>query len=1358
MTKKGMGLLLLMGILIITIYPHTANPLPYGNVLFVDDDFTPDPSNNKFNDIQAAINAANDGDIIYIFEGIYEGNIWVDKELRIIGEAAGKVVIDGNGRNYAVNIVQNNVIVENLTINNGIVAGIGTGIYSDNVNVTIKNCIIHGTKEYGLEILSDSVTVINCTIYGTHVGIKISATNVTLAHSSVYETEWGIVVEGAENCVLQNTEIHDIENKSIKVQDSEDVLIKNVTAFDSFCGLWLKNASDSTVISSNFSDNRIGIRIEESENNTIESNLIANNVGYGIYAIDSFNNTIHHNNFINNGINAYDTGNNIWNSSIGNYWDDYKGYDGNGDGIGELPYEIGGNADYMPIIHQISSPPVFVWVDDDYDEATPGWMLDHFASLQEAIDVLAINGRCYVYEGNYSGFTIYKAITVSAEKGSIYSAEDGIFISANDVSVEGFTISALENGIKIQNASNVSISSCKVSGGTFGLYAVNAAECSVTGCEFFGNVKGMYLFSSSQFVISNCSIHDNEYFGIEISHSSSDNFIFDCTFENNEKYGIYITHSSNNNKIYHNNFLNNTAYDECSNEWNASYEKAMGNYWSDYNGNDANNDGIGDTPYILDGGGIDAYPLMHRITNPPSFVWVNEIYDEAMPGWMLDHFTSISDAIAKLKEGGSCYVFSGIYRENIIINKTIALTGSGAWSSIIEGAGNTAIKVAARGTKIEGIGVRDCWNDAAILIIASDVKIKNCISYNSYHGIYINAYNATVENCEFFDNTLNGVYLYSTYSSTFIGCRIYGNNNGMVLVLSSYNDIERCEFSNNSVYALKILNSYANTLYHNDFYDNLVGCYLENSADNLIYFSNFIGNTQHVVDYNANMWDNGSVGNYWDDYDGVDTNWDGIGDTPYEIDANSIDHYPLIREAGFPIAYFTWEPLQPYTFETVYFYDASIDLDGAIVSWLWDFGDGNISYEKNPTHYYADNGIYIVNLTVTDNDGRMAWMEEEITVLNTPPLANFTWEPQHPTDIDEIIFNASLSYDIDGFITNYTWDFGDGWIAYGVEVKHVYADNGNYTVNLTIIDDDGATAYVTRVITVRNVPPVANFIFKPYEPTDLDTIEFTDKSYDLDGNIVNYTWNFGDGNISYEKNPMHQYKNNGVYVVSLTIVDDDGDISQISKAILVKNVPPVANFTWQPQNPTDLETITFTSTSYDPDGSIVNYTWSFGNGNKSYETNATWKYADDGLYIVTLTVVDDDGAKTIMEKEINVSNVPPKALFTVKPTKPRQDEKVVFNASTSHDPDGDIVNYMWDFQSDGVTDAYGLEVTHKYEKKGNYFVTLTIVDDDGASDSMQILVNVREKEKVPGFEFIIIIAASAILILMRRQKRGIWRI
>ncbi|KAA0010602.1 MAG: PKD domain-containing protein [Thermoplasmata archaeon] len=466
-----------------------------------------------------------------------------------------------------------------------------------------------------------------------------------------------------------------------------------------------------------------------------------------------------------------------------------------------------------------------------------------------------------------------------------------------------------------------------------------------------------------------------------------------------------------------------------------------------------------------------------------------------------------------------------------------------------------------------------------------------------------------------------------------------------------------------------------------------------------------------------------------------------------------------------PFVNFSWYPSEIYTFEVVHFSEFSYDIDGSVVNYTWDFGDGNISYEKNPQHWYADNGMYTVILTVRDDDGAITSMEKQIVILNNPPVADFSWTPTKPTDIQEITFNASLSYDSDGNIVNYTWDFeSDGIIdAYGIEVIHIYDDNGTYTITLNIEDDDGATDSITKEITVLNVPPIADFEYSvkghpEKEPTDLDIIEFKDNSVDPDGSIVNYTWDFGDGNISYEKNPQHQYKEDGVYTITLTIVDNDGDEKSVSKAILIKNVPPVAQFTFTPEEPTDLETVHFNAnSSYDEDGEIVNYTWNFGNGNYSYGIATNYSYGDDGIYTVILTVKDDDGTTAVISKRVEVINVKPTALFEYEPAKPRENEKIIFNASLSHDPDGSIVSYEWDFESDGIIDAYGVETEYKYKKKGSYEITLTVKDDDGEEDTYHMIIDIKEKERIPGFELSIIIIASAILIFMKRYRRGIWR-
>lgn len=170
-----------------------------------------------------------------------------------------------------------------------------------------------------------------------------------------------------------------------------------------------------------------------------------------------------------------------------------------------------------------------------------------------------------------------------------------------------------------------------------------------------------------------------------------------------------------------------------------------------------------------------------------------------------------------------------------------------------------------------------------------------------------------------------------------------------------------------------------------------------------------------------------------------------------------------------------------------------------------------------------------------------------------------------------------------------------------------------------------------EIITVSPPQPIiADFYWSPSEPTDLDDVHFYDQSTPSAGGTINqWEWRFGDENISYEQNPVHRYADDGYYDVKLTVWDTKGKTDYKIKEIYIRNVPPVLNYTIKPSVAVVGDTINFNSTSYDQDGYIVNTTWDFGDGNISYETNTTHEYTQHGFYDVTITVTDDDNAKSI---------------------------------------------------------------------------------------------------------------------------------
>ncbi len=177
------------------------------------------------------------------------------------------------------------------------------------------------------------------------------------------------------------------------------------------------------------------------------------------------------------------------------------------------------------------------------------------------------------------------------------------------------------------------------------------------------------------------------------------------------------------------------------------------------------------------------------------------------------------------------------------------------------------------------------------------------------------------------------------------------------------------------------------------------------------------------------------------------------------------------------------------------------------------------------------------------------------------------------------------------------------------------------------------------------------------------------------------------------------------------------------------NQPPQARFSYSPTNPQTNERIKFdASGSYDPDGRIRRMEWDLdGDGNiEATGTTVYTRYTSSGRARVTLTVTDNDGASssTTQYVQIGPSNQQPRAEFSYSPTSPKVGETVRFDGSSSFDPDGSVVSWNWDFNGDGRTDRSGRVVWNSFSSSGTRQVTLTVRDNDGATDRISKRIDV----------------------------------
>jgi PKD repeat protein len=436
-----------------------------------------------------------------------------------------------------------------------------------------------------------------------------------------------------------------------------------------------------------------------------------------------------------------------------------------------------------------------------------------------------------------------------------------------------------------------------------------------------------------------------------------------------------------------------------------------------------------------------------------------------------------------------------------------------------------------------------------------------------------------------------------------------------------------------------------------------------------------------------------------------------------------------------PSAVITLSPASPLVGQAVSFSGSgSADPDGQVVAWSWSFGDGSApGTGASVSHTYTQAGDYPVSLTVTDSDGHTATQGETL-IVGSAPDPQFSVVTTSPVQGSPVALDASASTDTDPgvTITSYNWNFGDGTSATTATPTetHTYTQPGSYTITLTTTNSIGLSASVSHVSTVDEVPSA---VFSPFpaQPTVGQTVSFDGSgSNDPDGEIVNWSWNYGDGSpvdSSQSAFASHIYAQAGIYPVTLTVTDSDGHTSSQTEQITV-GTPPQPSFSVTTTNPVQGSPVTLdasASTDPDPGVTITSYTWNFGDGTSASTTTATvtHTYAQPGSYTITLTATNSIGLSGQTTGPVGVDELPT-AAFALTPASPVPGAAVSFNAGAANDPDGSIASYSWTF-GDGTGATSPTPVTsHAYAAPGSYPVTLTVTDSDGQSASSTVAVNV----------------------------------
>ena len=396
-----------------------------------------------------------------------------------------------------------------------------------------------------------------------------------------------------------------------------------------------------------------------------------------------------------------------------------------------------------------------------------------------------------------------------------------------------------------------------------------------------------------------------------------------------------------------------------------------------------------------------------------------------------------------------------------------------------------------------------------------------------------------------------------------------------------------------------------------------------------------------------------------------------------------------------------------------------------VTTWLWDFGDGtsaSVTFPQSPnvTHSFAGSAIsHTVCLTIQSSNSctdtkchTITWQNQGSCVADYYYVYPYVTEPVQFYD---------WSQSSGGTITSWSWDFGDP--ASGINNTstsqnpvHTYPAPGYYNVCLTIQGTNNCNDVKCQVVQVHSYC-YAEFTYEDSVNT-VNPVHFIDLSGSIQGPIVSWYWNFGDpasgtNNFSSLQNPDHIFTAPGTYSVCLTAHGSDSLCydTWCREIVIGGSSGCIAAFTYT--NPPNAPSfVQFEDLSTTASGSIISWSWDFGDGTTSSLQNPVHTYTTGGSYTVCLTIYGDSCQNTHCTT-VQVGSTPGCMSYFTHTTTYLSVNFQGFITNGNYLQGG---TFTWDF-GDGAGPAFGQTVTHVYPGTGNFSVTLTAVDSSGCSST-----------------------------------------